>query len=218
MHIGKGGVSGCCSFDLPEVLFDMDFPGHYMRRIKSVTLTILCIIGPYTSINCTLCLTKHAFRTSPLGATSASTYAPNTDQGPDQRFSTSAIPIDAIAVSTAQNDSGTFELNFSGERYLPFEGAGSISSWRLDLPPPSFRQFDYGSISDVIITVKYTSFDGGATLQGPAAASVVSYVNSVEGLGEHEGLYALFDLRSEFSSGADLPHRRSCSLAPHPGP
>jgi Tc toxin complex TcA C-terminal TcB-binding domain len=28
--------NGQCDFALPEVLFDMGYPGHYMRRIKSV--------------------------------------------------------------------------------------------------------------------------------------------------------------------------------------
>jgi hypothetical protein len=193
-------TGGSCTFDLPEVLFDMDFPGHYMRRIKAVSLTIPCVLGPYTSVNCTLRLTKHIYRTSALGATSPATYAPNTDQGPDKRFTTSSVPINAIAVSNAQADTGAFELNFIGERYLPFEGAGAISSWQLDLPPVSFRQFDYSSISDVILTLKYTSVDGGAALGAPAAASVVSFIKDPQGLGEHQGLFALFDLRSEFAS------------------
>jgi hypothetical protein len=29
-------------------------------------------------------------------------------------------------------DAGMFELNFRDERYLPFEGAGAISEWRLE--------------------------------------------------------------------------------------
>src|SRR5262249_23216487 len=32
--------TGVCEFTLLEVLFDMDFPGHYMRRIKSVAVTV----------------------------------------------------------------------------------------------------------------------------------------------------------------------------------
>ena len=31
--------TGTCEFALPEVLFDMDYPGHYLRRLKSVSLT-----------------------------------------------------------------------------------------------------------------------------------------------------------------------------------
>jgi Tc toxin complex TcA C-terminal TcB-binding domain len=55
---------GVCEFTLPEVLFDMDRPGDYMRRIKSVALTVPCVVGPYTSLNCTLRLLEHKFRTS----------------------------------------------------------------------------------------------------------------------------------------------------------
>jgi hypothetical protein len=43
---------GECEVDIPESLFDMDYPGHYMRRIKSVALTIPCVVGPYTNVNC----------------------------------------------------------------------------------------------------------------------------------------------------------------------
>src|SRR5262249_52635261 len=43
--------TGQCEIFLPESLFDADYPGHYMRRIKSVSLTLPCVVGPYTSIN-----------------------------------------------------------------------------------------------------------------------------------------------------------------------
>jgi hypothetical protein len=58
--------------------------------------------------------------------------------------------IQSIATSNAQNDSGMFELNFRDERYLPFEGAGAISTWRLELPA-EFRVFDDATIPDVIL-------------------------------------------------------------------
>jgi len=32
-----------CSFTLPELFFDLVYPGHYRRQIKSVRLTIPCI-------------------------------------------------------------------------------------------------------------------------------------------------------------------------------
>ena len=40
--------TGSCEFDIPEWLFDLDTPGHYMRRLPMVSLTIPCVIGPYT--------------------------------------------------------------------------------------------------------------------------------------------------------------------------
>ena len=51
---------------LPEALFDLDFPGHYLRRIKSVSLTIPCVTGPYSSVPCTLTLLKHSMRQSSM--------------------------------------------------------------------------------------------------------------------------------------------------------
>ena len=52
--------AGSCTVTLPEWLFDMDYPGHYLRRIKSVSISIPCVVGPYTSVNCTLSLLKTA--------------------------------------------------------------------------------------------------------------------------------------------------------------
>ena len=100
----------------------MDYPGHFKRRIKSVSISIPCIAGPYTNINATLRLMKNKFRNSSI-AKNANDYLEKTEEN-DERFSSFIIPISAIAASSAQNDSGMFELNFKDERYTPFEGAG----------------------------------------------------------------------------------------------
>ncbi|MGH9960056.1 MAG: hypothetical protein ACREBC_23525 [Pyrinomonadaceae bacterium] len=44
----------------------MDGPGHYFRRIKSLAVSIPCVVGPYTSVNCTLTLLKSAIRKNSL--------------------------------------------------------------------------------------------------------------------------------------------------------
>lgn len=69
-----------------------------------------------------------------------------------------------IAISKADNDSGVFELNFKDSRYLPFEGTGAVSSWRLSMPK-STNSIDFNSISDVIISLKYTAYDGGSAFR-----------------------------------------------------
>ncbi len=189
--------TGTCEFALPEVLFDMDHPGHYMRRIKSVALSVPCVVGPYTSLNCTLRLVEHKFRTSTI-AKDKNDYPEKTDET-DERFSTVNVPITSIAVSTGQNDSGVFDLNFRDERYIPFEGAGAISRWRLELPD-QFRQFDYDTITDVIMHLRYTAVEGGDKLKRPAADSVQAYIKGVVQLRREEGLFAAFDLKHDFSS------------------
>jgi hypothetical protein len=187
--------TGKCEFVIPEVLFDMDHPGHYMRRIKSVALTVPCVVGPYIGLNCTLRLLEHKFRTNAIVSPS---YAETKDET-DERFSTVNVPITSIAVSNGQNDSGVFELNFHDERYIPFEGAGAISKWRMELPN-EFRQFDYDTISDVILHLCYTSVDGGDNLKRAAVASVQGFISSVDELSREEGLFAVFDLKHDFSN------------------
>ena len=109
------------------------------------------------------------------------------------------MPITSIAISTGQNDSGVFELNFKDERYIPFEGAGAISKWRIELPR-DFRQFDYDTISDVILHLRYTAMEGGDKLKRPAALSVQDYIKGMAELSQQEGLFAAFDLKHDFPS------------------
>lgn len=187
--------TGNCEFALPEILFDLDYPGHYLRRIKSVGLRIPCVLGPHTSLNCALHLTEHKFRISAI-ARSKGDYPEQTDQA-DERFSTTNVPITSIAVSSLDDENGVFELNFHDERYLPFEGAGAISKWRIDLPD-KFRQFDYDTITDVIVRLRYTAVDGGDKLKKPATDSMLDYIKSVEDLSREEGLFAAFDLKNDF--------------------
>ena len=68
----------------------------------------------------------------------------------DDRFLDYFGTIQSIVTSSATNDSGMFETNLSDGRFLPFEGAGAESKWKLELPA-SFRQFDYNTISKVRI-------------------------------------------------------------------
>src|SRR5581483_9515890 len=96
-------------------------------------------------------------------------------------------------------DSGMFELNFRDERYIPFEGAGTISTWRLELPD-QFRQFDYDTITDVIMQLRYTAVEGGDKLKKTASDSVQEYIKSVDQLSQQEGLFVAFDLKHDFSS------------------
>lgn len=187
--------TGRCEFALPEVLFDMYYPGHYMRRIKSVAMMVPCVVGPYTGMNCTLRLLEHTFRTSAL-AKDKNDYAENKEEH-DDRFSTVNVPISSVALSSGQNDSGVFELNFKDERYLPFEGAGAVSKWRIELPE-KFRQFDYDTISDVVLHLRYTALDGGNKLQQAASDTVQQYVKDVEELSREEGMFAFFDLKNDF--------------------
>ena len=184
---------GTCFIDIPEALFDMDYPGHYMRRIKSVSLSIPCIAGPYTTIACTLTMVSNKYRKD----TAADPYEETADEsGYDPRFKYESAAIQSIATSTGQRDSGLFQLNFEDERYNPFEGAGAISSWKIELPN-KIRQFDYNSISDVIMHMSFTAKDGGETLKDKAGTALVEIIEAtVEN--NTMPLYKLFSLKHDF--------------------
>jgi hypothetical protein len=187
-----------CWITLPEELFDMDYPGHYMRRIKSVSITIPCITGPYTTVSTRLTMTRNSVRISGI-AGDAAQYPRKLSSGipaDDPRFRDSVGALQSMATSNAQNDSGLFELNFRDERYLPFEGAGAISMWHLQLPA-AIEQFDYNTISDVIIHLKYTARDGGEALKTNAAESLVTKINQMLAPGKNKGLMRFFSAKND---------------------
>jgi hypothetical protein len=160
-----------------------------MRRIKTVSLSIPSVSGPYTSVSCTLSLLKSSLRKSPLLADGE--YARQGSE--DDRFVDYFGTIQSIVTSSGNNDSGMFETNLNDVRFLFFEGAGAESKWKLELPA-SFRQFDYNTISDVILHIRYTARQGGAQLQAKAVENIQALMEEAN----TAGLMLLFSLKHEF--------------------
>lgn len=183
-------AAGACEMTVPEWLFDLDNPGHYLRRIKNVSLSIPSVTGPYTSVSCTLSLLKSSLRKSPL---LKDEYARQGSE--DDRFVDYFGAVQSIVTSSGNNDSGLFETNLRDERFLPFEGAGVESTWKLELPKDS-RQFDYDTISDVILHIRYTARQGGAQMRGTAVERVREIVSEVNA----SGLALMFSLKQDFPS------------------
>jgi hypothetical protein len=186
----RHGVGNNCEFDIPEWLFDLDTPGHYLRRIKSVSVSIPCIVGPYTSVNCKLTLLSSHIRHDKKSQTK---YEKKT--GDDPRFTDYYSASEAIVTSNANGDSGLFETQLRDERFLPFEGSGVISKWRLELPE-KFKQFDYSTISDVILSIRYTARDGGASLKDEAIKSIAAAINET---GSHVPISLKHDMPNEWN-------------------
>ena len=68
----------------------------------------------------------------------------------------------------------------------------SISTWRLELPS-QVRSFDYMTISDAILHIRYTARYGGAELAKKAADFVSDLIK-----GDSSGLATLFSLPHDF--------------------
>jgi hypothetical protein len=166
-------ATGSCIMTIPEWLYDRDCPGHYMRRIKSVSLSIPSVVGPYTSLNCTLSLQSSSVRISSQLQSGA--YARDT-VNQDPRFIDYFGAVDTVVTSGGTNDSGLFETNLKDDRFLPFEGSGAISTWNISLPT-DFPAFDYSTISDVILHIRYTAREGGDLLGAEAVKELKKLVN-----------------------------------------
>lgn len=189
MTLLKLKATGSCEIKIPEWIFDMDCPGQYMRRIKSVAVSIPCIAAPYTGIHCKLSLLQSSIRISSLKGDG---YA-RTPDNEDPRFRDFAGSIQTIVTSSGQNDSGMFETNLRDERYLPFEGAGVISNWRMELPK-DIPQFDFDTISDVILHIRYTAREAGH-LKTDAVTHIKEDILQAAG-----NLLQLFLLNNDFST------------------
>lgn len=187
--------TGRCTVRLPEAQFDMHGPGHYFRRIKSMAVTVPCVTGPYVSVNCTLSLLKSSVRTSPVLRDGVYQRA----AAEDERFSDYLGSIQSIVTSSAQNDNGLFEANPRDERYLPFENAGAISEWQLELPTDPTKDdpllFDYETIGDVVLHMRYTARDGGSLLRRQAINQVKALMDAATA----PGSVRFFSVRHDFA-------------------
>ena len=136
--------NGTCTFQLGQESFDADYKGHTFRQIKTIALSFPAVLGPYQSIHATLTQTSNTL-TWPGGS-----------QKKDFRTN------QQVALSQGLNDSGLFELNFNDARYLPFEGTGAVSHWKLEIPidtNPGLISTDekLDKLTDAIITLRYTA-------------------------------------------------------------
>ncbi|WP_417693050.1 neuraminidase-like domain-containing protein [Pseudomonas sp.] len=147
-HIHADLKKGTYEFELTQQLFEDDYKNqqHYLRRIKTISLSLPAVIGPYENIRATLTQTASKVFLTP---------------GDDGQTLESLRANQQIALSTGIDDNGLFTLNFNDDRYLPFEHTGAISKWQLTFPNPEAQKDLLDSLTDVIVHVSYTARVGG---------------------------------------------------------
>jgi hypothetical protein len=136
--------SGVLLFATPMELFDRDFPGHYLRLIRRVRVSVIALIPPTQGIRATL----------------STTGLSRVVIGPDIY---QTVPIlrepEFVALTSPVNATGLFELEPpSADMLLPFEGNGVDTTWEFQLARAS-NPFDYRTIADVLITIEYTALN-----------------------------------------------------------
>ena len=191
---------GVCHVQLPEALFDFDCPGQWMRRLKTVSLSIPSVAGPYAGINCKLSLESSSVRVSAAtgSTTTGAGYLRKAPLDADERFRDELGLSASIVSSVGQNDHGLFDVNLGDQRYLPFERRGVISAWKLELTA-ALPAFDYESISDVVFGLRYTAREGGETLKGECLSAIVDAVGDMTSGSGTAGPMQGFSVRHEFA-------------------
>lgn len=138
-------ATGSLPFQTTMAMFDRDFPGHYLRLIKRVRTSVIALIPP-----------THGIKAS-LSSTGISRVVVSADAN---RFEERAIARqpESVALTSATNDGGVFELQEQPDMLLPFEGLGLANSWEFTLPRAA-NVLDYSTVADVLVTVEYTAMD-----------------------------------------------------------
>jgi hypothetical protein len=153
--------TGLLRFATPMQWFDDDFPGHYLRLIKRVRVSVVGLIPPTHGVRATL---------RAIGISRVVTV------DTDGAFREVVIRRDPelIAFSAPVMAGGVFELDTQPEMLLPFEAMGVDTAWELHLPRAA-NPFDFASIADVLLTVEYTALHSddyrGQVLQRPGATT-----------------------------------------------
>jgi hypothetical protein len=180
-------ATGRCEIDIPEWMFDLDYPGHFMRRIRNLTVTIPCVTGPFTGVHCRLTLLASMTRIDPRRSAPAHECCcpePCCDAcDEDERLAREYLPCaddprivqqygarEAIATSGGRDDSGMFQFDFNDPRYFLFEYRGAVCRVRIELPPEN-NYFDLDSLTDLVIRLGYTAREGGEPLRQAAFAA-----------------------------------------------
>ena len=206
--------TGKCMFEIRELHLDEDEPGDYFRRIKAVFVDIPCVRGPDVSVNARLTLLRSTVRTrAHRAADSRYARTEGADGTEDKRFRDDPGGPDHIVTSSGVNDAGMFEPNLNDETWLPFEGAGVISTWRLELPIET-NHFDRASLSDVKLRILYTSRAGGEAARTAALEARATTLSE-------RPQPIMFDLKTwtpdewhRFLQGGDDGHQLSLIVTP----
>jgi hypothetical protein len=146
--------TGVCEFSLTEDTFAHEFPGHFRRQIRTVAVSFAGGDGEPIRLNATL--TQLGHKTVLEADPKAVKHLLDPTQPQPDTVRSDWRPTQQIVLSGGdQEETGLFELRLDDPRYLPFEGTGAVSTWRLalnGLRPPGLR--------DVTLIVRYTAQPG----------------------------------------------------------
>ncbi|KAE9639223.1 neuraminidase-like domain-containing protein [Pseudomonas sp. PB106] len=157
-------ASGTLEFNLSQLLFDRDHPGHYCRQINSVEVDLPVLTGPYEDVRATLLQVGSMTATKATRQSIEYLYAPAGAVGPAD-VQINLRSSQQIALSSGFGDNGMTILKPDEGLLNPFECTGAVSRWILNFPWPGKdpQKTMLASLTDIIVRIRYTAKVGDAT-------------------------------------------------------
>ncbi|MDH0647774.1 neuraminidase-like domain-containing protein [Pseudomonas sp. GD03858] len=157
---------GELTFSLSEGLYNQDYPGHYLRRLHSVALTLPALLGPYQNIRASLTQRQSRLLTRP-DIEGVKFLSPELaqEQGDGRHVMMSLRARQQVCLSSADQDIGLFTSAETDDRYLPFEGTGAVSDWHLKFPRHAEQAELLDGLSDIVVDVQYFALHGGTQFE-----------------------------------------------------
>lgn len=176
---------GLFRFGTPQRFFDDNFPGHYKRQIKHVSFSLLTKTPSPFEISAVVTQTHSQILTEPDAVGAEFIRSMNIHEAP-KNVPPSTVKLDlrsgqkvTLTSTLAEDGLGygpglwVYELMMHDGRYLPFEGTGACSAWRLEIPHVKFAEwlagggdnsvYEKANLKDLQIHMVYTALDGGAS-------------------------------------------------------
>jgi hypothetical protein len=161
--------TGTIDFALTPSLFDQDYPGHYLRQLTQVSLSLPGVLGPHENARAVLSqLTSSYLRKPDLGGSKhlyqqAQELVGEHDDINPRFVVANPRASQQVAISSDLSDTGLLGATYGEERFQPFEGSGAVSRWTLSFPRhgTARQQALLEDLQDVIVHVRYRAMDGG---------------------------------------------------------
>ncbi|MBC3363965.1 neuraminidase-like domain-containing protein [Pseudomonas sp. SWRI154] len=161
-------------FSLDERMFNEDYPGHYCRQVKRLSLTFPGLLGPYENVRAVLVQTSSATIVEPNIDTVKYLHGSSEVPPSDGSLVVNLRPYQQAAFSVGLDDSGVVGFP-DDDRYQRFEGTGAHASYQLTFPRYSSgaQRKLLGSLTDIILTLTYRAKDGGPSFAALVEAELV---------------------------------------------
>ncbi|WP_158541421.1 MULTISPECIES: neuraminidase-like domain-containing protein [unclassified Pseudomonas] len=158
-------------FEFKASDFDKNYPGHYLRQLKHVSVSFILKEGSKAE-EMSAILTQIGNSTLIEPHAKGAEYYYGEGKEPPASIKRNLRAQQQIALSSLVSEDGlgfapgewVYELMFHDGRYLPFEGTGAISQWQLEIPDIECAESLKSAVSDIQINLVYTALDGGSEL------------------------------------------------------